>query len=160
MTRPKRAGQGADAARTRTRRLDTGLRLLHVAVLSGLGLLVELLLIRWLDAQVRPLAYVKNLALIASFLGLGIGFALARSSRSLFPTAMLLLAIALSVGSIFAALPERAVAGPGGPETNLGVDVAAGAGGLAAFYVLIVGVFALVVLAMVPLGQIAGAYMA
>src|SRR5437899_1897161 len=107
MTRPKRAGQGADAARTRTRRLDT-----------GLGLLVELLLIRWLDAQVRPLAYVKNLALIASFFGLGIGFALARSSRSLFPTAMLLLAIALSVGSIFAALPERAVAGPGGPETN------------------------------------------
>jgi SAM-dependent methyltransferase len=158
LTRPKRAAKGSDAAWART--LDAGLRLSHVAVLSGLGLLVELLLIRWLDAQVRPLAYVKNLALIGSFLGLGIGFALARSSRSLFPTAILLLAIALSVGSIFAALPERAVAGPGGPETNLGVDVAAGAGGLAAFYVLIVGIFALVVLAMVPLGQIAGVYMA
>ena len=157
MTRPDPAGEEGDVARARA--LGAGRRLLHVGILSGLGLLVELLLIRWLDAQVRPLAYVKNLALIASFLGLGIGFALSRSSRSLYPTAILLLAIALSVGSIFAALPERAVAGPGGPETNLGVDVAAGAGGLAAFYVLIVGIFALVVLAMVPLGQIAGAFM-
>ena len=158
MTRPAPVGEEAEAARARA--LGAGRRLLHVGILSGLGLLVELLLIRWLDAQVRPLAYVKNLVLIASFLGLGIGFALSRSSRSLYPTAILLLAIALSVGSIFAALPERAVAGPGGPETNLGVDVAAGAGGLAAFYVLIIGIFALVVLAMVPLGQIAGAFMA
>jgi SAM-dependent methyltransferase len=157
MTRPDPAGEEAEAVRARA--LDAGRRLLHVGILSGLGLLVELLLIRWLDAQVRPLAYVKNLVLIASFLGLGIGFALSRSSRSLYPTAILLLAIALSVGSVFAALPERAVAGPGGPETNLGVDVAAGAGGLAAFYVLIVGIFALVVLAMVPLGQVAGAFM-
>jgi len=139
--------------------MPSGRRLLHVALLSGLGLIVELLLIRWLDAQIRPLAYVKNLALIASFLGLGIGFALSRSARSLFPTAILLLAIALTVGSIFAALPERAISGPGGPESNLGVDVAAGTRALAAFYVLIAVIFGLVTLALAPFGQIAGAVM-
>src|SRR5207237_2735366 len=52
-----------------------GRRLLHIALLSACGLMLELVLIRWLDAQVRPLAYVKNLALIAAFLGLGIGYA-------------------------------------------------------------------------------------
>ena len=67
-------------------------RLLEVALLSGLGLFVELLLIRWLDVHVRPLAYVKNLPLIASFLGLGIGFALSDRGRSLLPFAAPLLA--------------------------------------------------------------------
>jgi SAM-dependent methyltransferase len=157
MTSPRPAE--GDSHQAWARSLGPGRRMLHVAILSGLGLLVELLLIRWLDAQVRPLAYVKNLALIASFLGLGIGFALSRSARSLFPTAVLLLAVTLTVGSIFAALPERAVTGPGGPESNLGVDVAAGAPALAAFYVLIVVIFGLVVLALAPFGQIAGAVM-
>ena len=133
--------------------------MLHVALLSGLGLFVELLLIRWLDAQVRPLAYVKNLALIASFLGLGIGFALSRSSRSLYPAAVVLLAVTLSVGSIFVALPEKAVSGPGGPESNLGVNVAVATSDLTAFYALIAAVFGLVVLTTVPLGQIAGTFM-
>src|SRR5258708_40312202 len=124
MTRPNRAGKGADAARART--LDTGLRLLHVAVLSGLGLLVELLLIRWLDAQIRPLAYVKNLALIASFLGLGIGYARAGRSRRLHAAAIPLLALALSAGTLVVALPDKLISGPLGPESNLGVGVAAG----------------------------------
>ena len=134
-------------------------RLLHVAVLSGLGLFVELLLIRWLDAQIRPLAYVKNLALIASFLGLGIGFALSRSSRSVYPAAIVLLAITLSVGSVFSALPEKAVSGPASPESNLGVEVAVAGRDLAAFYGLIALVFGLVTLTTVPLGQIAGTFM-
>ena len=35
-------------------------QLIHVFILSAWGLFLELLLIRWLDAQIRPLAYVKN----------------------------------------------------------------------------------------------------
>lgn len=134
-------------------------RLLHVAVLSGLGLFVELLLIRWLDAQVRPLAYVKNLALIASFLGLGIGYARPGHSRVLSAAAVPLLALALTAGTLVALFPEITLFGPAGPESNLGVTVAAGAGALAAFYALVAGVFALVVLAMVPLGRIASEFM-
>lgn len=133
--------------------------LLHIAVLSGLGLFVELLLIRWLDAQIRPLAYVKNLVLIAAFLGLGIGYARAGRSRTLHPMAVLLLALALSAGTLFVALPDKAVIGPAGPESNLGVTAGAAGASLAPFYALVAAVFMLVVLAMLPLGRIAGAFM-
>jgi hypothetical protein len=70
-----------------------------VALLSGLGLSVELLLIHWLDVHVRPLAYLKNLPLIASFLGLGIGFALAGWARSLLRFALPLFFAALIFAS-------------------------------------------------------------
>src|SRR5262245_19974167 len=137
------------------RSVTGGPRLLRVAGLSALGLFAELLLIRWLDAQVRPLAYVKNLVLVASFLGLGIGFALARPRRPLSPEALALLALTLSVGTWFA-FPVTQVAGPAGPESNLGVAVASGALELAGFYALIGVVFALVTATLVPFGRIAG----
>ena len=133
-----------------------GRQLFHVAILSGLGLFVELLLIRWLDTQVRPLAYVKNLPLIASFLGLGIGFALADRSRHLFAFAIPLLVLALGTGAL---LGGTMLFGPAGLESNLGMEVATGAGQLLVFYLSIAGVFGLVVLATIPLGQAAGTFM-
>ena len=141
---------------TRIASLGTRRRMLEVALLSGLGLFVELLLIRWLDVHVRPLAYVKNLPLIASFLGLGIGFALADRARSLFPFAALLLAATIGIG---AWMGTTTWSGPLGPEVNLGVWPTEAKHELLAFYASVAGVFALVVLATVPLGQIAGAYM-
>ncbi|HKQ96563.1 MAG TPA: methyltransferase domain-containing protein [Candidatus Polarisedimenticolia bacterium] len=150
------AGPGEDeSASGRSARAD----LLHLAALSGLGLFVELLLIRWLDAQIRPLAYVKNLALIASFLGLGIGYARAGRARTLHPTAVLFLVLALSAGTLFVTLPDNAITGPAGPESNLGGAAGATGAGLAPFYLLIAAVFTLVVLTMLPLGRIAGAFM-
>ena len=131
-------------------------RLLEVAVLSGLGLFVELLLIRWLDVHVRPLAYVKNLPLIAGFLGLGIGFALAGRGRSLLPFAAPLLAAAIGIG---AWMSTTTWVGPEGLELNLGIDSTTATAELLLFYGSVAGVFAFVVLATVPLGQIAGAYM-
>lgn len=132
-------------------------QLTHVAVLSGIGLFCELLLIRWLDAEIRALAYVKNIPLIASFLGLGIGFAIADRKRSLFPLSVLLVALVLSVGIAFAS--QETLAGPAGPEINLGIQSTDDLGQLGAFYLLITAVFALVVLATVPLGQVAGEHM-
>jgi SAM-dependent methyltransferase len=131
-------------------------RLVHVAMLSGLGLFVELLLIRWLDAQVRPLGHVKNLPLIGSFLGLGIGFALSHRSHSLLPAAVPLLAATLAGGSLLAA---STLYGPQGSETNIALAAATGAGQLAIFYLSIALVFALIVLCTIPLGQVAGAFM-
>jgi len=131
-------------------------RLLEVALLSGLGLFVELLLIRWLDVHVRPLAYVKNLPLIASFLGLGVGFALAERRRSLLPLAAPLLAATLGIGGW---MGTTTWVGPEGLELNLGVDTTTATAELLLFYGSVAGVFALVVLATVPLGQVAGAYM-
>ncbi len=130
-----------------------------MAVLSGVGLFCELLLIRWLDAEIRPLAYVKNLPLIASFLGLGIGFAIAGRRRSSFPLSVVLLALVLAVGSACADRFGATLAGPIGPEINLGIRATEEPIELLVFYSLITGIFALVVLAMIPLGQIAGEYM-
>ena len=141
----------------RLRAMSERRQLLHVAILSGVGLFCELLLIRWLDAEIRALAYVKNLALIGSFLGLGIGFAVAGRKRSTFPLVVLLLALVFSVGIAFAS--QETLTGPAGPELNLGIEEARSAVELVVFYLLIANLFALVVLAMVPLGQIAGEYM-
>ena len=53
-------------------------------LISFLTLYFELIIIRWLAAEIRVFAYLKNLPLIASFLGLGLGCALARNRRQTF----------------------------------------------------------------------------
>jgi len=52
--------------------------LFDLFLISFLGLFFEVLIIRWLSAEVRLLAYFKNLPLMSCFLGLGISFALAK----------------------------------------------------------------------------------
>jgi SAM-dependent methyltransferase len=54
-------------------------------LISCLSLYVELVVIRWLASEIRVFAYFKNLPLMASFLGLGLGCARWRSPRRLFP---------------------------------------------------------------------------
>jgi hypothetical protein len=62
---------------------------------SGTLLFVELLLIRWVPANVRYVGFFSNFVLMASFLGIGLGILLGRSGRRLpiAPFAILLLAI-------------------------------------------------------------------
>lgn len=54
-------------------------------LVSFLALYLELVVIRWLASEVRVFAYFKNLPLMASFLGLGIGCARWRSRWRFFP---------------------------------------------------------------------------
>jgi hypothetical protein len=61
-------------------------------LLSFVMLFVELALIRWAGSNVLYLSYFSNFVLLGSFLGIGIGFLRARSSRNLFPYAPLALA--------------------------------------------------------------------
>lgn len=49
---------------------------------SALMLFLELALIRWLGANVVHLSYFTNFVLLGSFLGIGLGFLLARTSHS------------------------------------------------------------------------------
>jgi len=42
-------------------------------VMSGLGLFLELLLIRWVTTEIRIFAYLQNTVLVVCFLGLGMG---------------------------------------------------------------------------------------
>jgi len=66
-----------------------GRRLTAAIVLaSALGLYFELFLIRWQASSFQLFAYYKNVSLIACFLGLGIGFALASRGRLWFALAV------------------------------------------------------------------------
>ncbi len=56
----------------------------HLVLASFLMLFVELFLIRWTAANNVYLAYVTNFVLLGSFLGIGVGFLLARSSLDVF----------------------------------------------------------------------------
>src|SRR5205814_3913144 len=60
---------------------------------SFLVLFVELALIRWTGANVIFLSYFSNFVLLASFLGIGIGFLRARSRIDLFPWAPVALSL-------------------------------------------------------------------
>ena len=48
---------------------------------SFLSLFLEVLLIRWCGAEIRILAYLKNLTLLGCFLGLGLGYAASSRRR-------------------------------------------------------------------------------
>jgi hypothetical protein len=66
---------------------------------SGTLLFAELLLIRWIPANVTYIGFFSNFLLMASFLGIGLGILLGRSGRQLpfSPFAVLLFAVVLLV---------------------------------------------------------------
>src|SRR5258708_38403782 len=109
----------------------------HIVFLSACGLFLELVLIRWLDAQGRPLAYVKNLPLIGAFLGLGIGYATPFRRRPAVPYVSLLLATVL-VCAVYlgSASARKSQTGPAGPGADSGTATAESPVHLAKFYAL------------------------
>jgi hypothetical protein len=64
-------------------------------------LFVELALIRWTGSNILYLSYFSNFVLLASFLGIGIGFLSASSKRDLFPLAPLALAALVAFVRVF-----------------------------------------------------------
>jgi len=67
-------GAGSD----RIARMPVRVRLV---VASALMLFTELMLIRWLGANLLNLAYFSNIVLLGSFLGIGLGFLMAKPGR-------------------------------------------------------------------------------
>src|SRR5256885_6357503 len=65
----------------------TGLLKARLLGLSFLMLFVELALIRWTGSNILYLSYFSNFILLASFLGIGLGFLRADARRNLFPLA-------------------------------------------------------------------------
>ena len=53
-------------------------------LISALGLFIELVFIRWVASELRVFAFYKNFALVAAYLGLGLGFALRRRGTTRF----------------------------------------------------------------------------
>jgi predicted phage tail protein len=69
---------------------------MRLVVLSGLMLFLELSLIRLVAGQVVHVRFFTNFVLIASFLGIGLGFLRAKSSRDLFSTLPLALLVTVA----------------------------------------------------------------
>ena len=65
---------------------------IRLIALSFLMLFLELALIRWIGSNVLYLSYFSNFILLASFLGIGLGFLRATSARDLFGFAPIALA--------------------------------------------------------------------
>jgi hypothetical protein len=70
-------------------------------LLSFLMLFLELMLIRWGAANVLYLAYFTNFVLLASFLGIGVGFLRARSRSDHFGQAPIALAVLVGFVALF-----------------------------------------------------------
>jgi hypothetical protein len=69
--------------------------------LSFLMLFVELALIRWTGSNILYLSYFSNFILLASFLGIGLGFLRAGARRDLFPLAPIGLAALVAFVRLF-----------------------------------------------------------
>ena len=117
----------------------------RLVTLSMLTLFLELALIRWTAANDVHLANIPNFVLLASFLGIGVGFLLARSAQNLFRLAPATLAVLVAFALIF---PVKLVT-LRGPHEFEGLS---GHHPLSQWVSLPV-VFALVVLVMAGLGQ-------
>jgi hypothetical protein len=134
--------------------------LFDLFLISFLGLFFEVLIIRWLSAEVRLLAYFKNLPLMSCFLGLGIGFALAKRKinfYAFFPIIFCLFSGLVLLGSRAQLLR---IPYPGSSEEFIwSVGKSYQFISLIRFHGTIILIFLLNSLAFVPLGQLTGKLM-
>ena len=83
-------------------------------LISALSLFLELAVIRWVSGEIRLFAYLKNIPLLAAFLGLAVGYAMVGKGRDYQPAfAPLLGLFALMVIVVGQVSSPRALAYPG-----------------------------------------------
>src|SRR5437016_6422382 len=136
----------------------------QLALVSVLGLFLELLMIRWISSEIRVFAYFKNFVLIACFLGFGLGCYLSRRQANLLlllvPLTSLTLLIKLpweSLRSLMSSVPDFVGASSEvhvwrvHPEFSFPL--------LAAAIAIIIPIFSLICFLFIPLGQFVGWYL-
>src|SRR4030042_2248017 len=82
---------------------DRKVQYLNLFLASFLALYFELVIIRYLSTEIRVFAYLKNLPLIASFFGLGLGMIMNKKEKVfaiLFPFSGLILFLIIRFASI------------------------------------------------------------
>jgi spermidine synthase len=138
-------------------------------LVSCATLFIEILLIRWIGTEVRIFAYFQNLALVACFLGFGLGCYWAERRRSLLLSlsAMIVVAVLVelpfegwtqfleAVSTRLALSPDAAIWGFAHPYVHASVWVLT-----AASVLVVAGFLMLLVAVMIPLGQSVGFYLA
>ncbi|WP_082590019.1 methyltransferase domain-containing protein [Phycicoccus sp. Soil748] len=102
----------------RRARLPEPRRRTRLVLASALMLFVELALIRWTSSNNLYLVHLTNFVLLASFLGIGLGFLRAKAERDLFPLAPVLLAALIAFVLVF---PVRTGTGRGGQWQLVGL---------------------------------------
>jgi len=134
----------------------------QLALASVLSLFLEMLMIRWVSSEVPVFSYFKNVVLVGSFLGFGLGYYFCRRTIQLlalvFPLCLLVVLLRLpwralqmailQVPYFIALASESALFG--GPSIPKGIIASLIA------IVLLAFLFALISFAFVPLGQIVG----
>jgi spermidine synthase len=137
----------------------------NLLLASALGLFLELTFIRWLSSEVRVFGFYKNFALIAAFLGLGLGFATAKReqqgrwlARLFFPSLALAVAVILLLGRtpisdlVLANRPDSAEFIWSGSLQNATALVVIAQ--QAAFYAILWSTFLLLVVLFMPVGAV------
>jgi hypothetical protein len=137
---------------------------LAVAAAAGLGLLFELGVIRWQASVFEFFAFYKNLGLLACFLGLGLGYSLARREGVPLVLVAPLLAwqFVLLLGLRYGLASHHLKslqAMPFQESLNMGIAVARSPFHFVAIGVFLAVVFVLTALTFIPLGQLAGRFM-
>jgi spermidine synthase len=130
-------------------------------LISCLALFFELSIIRWLSAEVSIFSYFKNLPLLAAFLGLAVGFGLAKSHKNYFRSFPILIGLYVAL-VLFAAnlASSHALAYPSSPTEFLWNTFSYSYWtALGLFLGLIVAFFMLTMLLFIPIGQATGAEM-
>jgi spermidine synthase len=137
----------------------------QLALVSVLGLFLELLMIRWISSQIPVFAYFKNFVLIACFLGFGLGCYLARRRINLLPLIMPLVTLAVVIHTpglrqLLEWLPY--FIGPTSEVNIWGVPNLPLGTGLILFFgavCVIVPLFSVISFAFIPIGQLVGWYL-
>ena len=139
-----------------------------LALVSVLGLFLELLMIRWVSSEIQVFAYFKNFVLIACFLGFGLGCYLVRRRISLLSLLLPLATLAVIVKLPWPALRQLISDLPGYIGTTSEVNVwgvpyiPMGANSLillVAATLVVIPIFALISFVFVPIGQLVGWYL-
>ena len=134
---------------------------LAIAASAGVSLFLELAVIRWHGTEWEVFAYYKNFSLLACFLGLGLGYALARGPRIASVLTLPLIAfqviylLALRHG-VSAWWLASVLATPIPEQLNMGVYPAKAVPTYVAIYGLLTLVLLLTALAFLPIGQLCG----
>lgn len=145
-----------------------GYSTVSLALISLLGLFLEMLLIRWVSSEIRIFAYFKNFVLIACFLGFGVGCSLCRRKINLLPSFLPLILLTIIVQLPWPGLRDilaRLTSGLGAVSDvqMLGVpSIPFSYETLVIFFfalIIILPLFALLTLIFIPLGQLVAWYL-
>jgi hypothetical protein len=133
---------------------------LDLFLISVLSLFFEMVLVRWLSAEVRLFSYFKNLAMMAAFLGLGLGFAVAKRpadyAKWFMPILLFYVPIVLVVSDLTG---MRAIIMPEGTEYVWRTADLPAVLTLVIFIATVLLFFLLTLFLFVPLGQLTGRLM-